>query len=1222
MSVQWTKEQRQVIDARGGDLLVSAAAGSGKTAVLVERILSLIADPERPLDIDRLLVVTFTNAAAAEMKSRIEAALEARAEAEPENTHLRRQMALIHHAKIMTIHRFCLYVIRNYFSRISLDPNFRVAEEGELKLMQGDVCAELLEEAYASEDEAFLKFSESYALGKTAGGLEDYLLNLYHFSRSYPFPEEILDTWEAELSNEGDGAWQREVTGDVRRKAEELEVQCGYGLRVCREADGPFIYEPMLLADLEVVRRLKEAPDAGAIYDILSKLSFLDLSRKRPKEIDGKKKAEVQALRGHVKKTLQKLAGVYGVRAPEELAAENEACQEPLGVLIGLTRVFSERYEAAKRERGVVDFEDLEHLALAILTEKGEGGFGPSDVAKELGGYFEEILIDEYQDSNLLQETLLGAVSGEWEGRHHMFRVGDVKQSIYRFRLARPELFLEKYESYSSEGGLCRRIDLHRNFRSRPEVIDSVNRVFDRIMGKTLGGIAYGEETALAAGRKCVPASEPGAAAEDGGEPADFATELWLIGPEEKELLTEVSGKEMEARVIAERIREMTRPGNRLLKTENHPEGEDLTYRDIAVLLRTYTGWAEVFAGVLSDQGIPVFVQSRTGYFDTREVSMVLDLLRIIDNPRQDIPLAAVLKSPVGKVSDRELAVLAAEYGQARREEKENPKPKTEAELYEAFAWYQENGKEAALREKLIGLAGLLRRFRELSRVKTVYELLNLVLKESGYELFAAAMPGGEARRANLAMLKQKAMDYEATSYHSLFDFIRYIENLKKYEVDYGEAARIGEKENAVRIFSIHKSKGLEFPVCIVAGLAKSFNHNDSRRRILIHPDLGLAADVIDPVLRTRRASLRKMVLADRMIQDDLGEELRVLYVAMTRAREKLILTAAVEDPEKIEEKWEALREFPCGRVPYTYRLRAGSYLDWLMMARARDENCFRLKRVLLSDLLLSEIGKQEQEEAKRRRLEEAGVSALSDEEKKQLDKQLSFQYPYEKAVRRQRKISVSDLKRASLEEADAQVLFSGADEAEESGRAGGFGGGGAGAPEQKSGSDRGNAYHRFLSCLTFSGCRTKGDVEEAGRRLEEAGRMRREELDLVDFGDIAAFLASELGRRMTKAEEAGKLRREQRFVMGVPDPDPENSGEMLLIQGVMDACFLEGEREILIDYKTDRVSGRNGRETLKKRYQIQLDSYKMALEQMTGKPVAECWIYSFGLAEAIRMDA
>ncbi|MCI8514124.1 MAG: helicase-exonuclease AddAB subunit AddA [Lachnospiraceae bacterium] len=1181
MSVTWTEEQRQVIEARNGDLLVSAGAGSGKTAVLVERILSRITDPEHPMDIDRLLVVTYTNAAAAEMRNRIEAALERRAEAEPENGHIRRQTVLIHHAKILTIHSFCLYVIRNYFSRISLDPNFRVAEEGELKLMRGDVCAELFEEAYASGNEAFLRFSESYSLGKTAGGLEDYLLDLYHFTMSYPFPEETLNAWEAELADGAAGAWLKELTEDVRKKAEELETQCDSCLALCREADGPFIYEPMILSDLEQIRRLKEAPDYEAICKNLANLTFPAMSKKRPKEIDEEKKAAVSALRGHVKKTLQKLAELYGTRTPEELEAENEACREPLQVLIALTRAFKERYEAAKRERNVADFGDLEHLALAILIEKREGGYEPSDAAKELGESFEEILIDEYQDSNLLQETILTAVSGEWEGRRHMFRVGDVKQSIYRFRLARPELFMEKYHAYSTEEGSCRRIDLHRNFRSRPEVLDSVNRVFYRIMGKTLGGIAYGEEEALIAGR-------PSAA-------GDFDTEFWLIAPEEKELLTDVSKKEMEARVIADRIREMTRPGNRLLKTEANPEGEDLCYRDIAVLLRTYAGWAEVFAEVLSDRGIPVFVQSKTGYFDTREVSTALNLLRIIDNPRQDIPLAAVLKSPVGKVNNRELAVMTAEYRRAGE-------PATEAELYEAFVWYREKGEEEALREKLARLGKLLQGLRERSRVKTVYEILNLALEESGYELFAAAMPGGEARRANLAMLKQKALDYESTSYHSLFDFIRYIENLRKYEVDYGEAARIGENENAVRIFSIHKSKGLEFPVCIVAGLAKSFNHTDSRKRILIHADLGLAADVIDPFLRTKRPSLRKTVLAGRMIQDDLGEELRVLYVAMTRAREKLILTAAVEDAEKTEEKWKALKELPCERVPYTYRLRAGSYLDWLMMARMGDEACFKLDRIALGDILFQEIGKQGREEGKRRDLEADGPFALSGEEKKQLDKQLSFQYPYERAIYRHRKISVSDLKRASMEEEDARTLFSG--------------GGG-----RESGADRGNAYHRLLSCLTFSKCATEADVEREKSRLEKAGKMRPEELALVRSDEIALFLASDLGKRMARAEAEGRLRREQRFVMGIPDPSLETGGEMLLIQGVMDACFWEREQGILVDYKTDRVPEAGGREILRKRYEVQLDSYRKALEQMTRSPVTECWIYSFALGEAIRME-
>lgn len=1188
MAVSWTKEQQQVIDARGCNLLVSAAAGSGKTAVLVERIITKITDPIHPLDIDRLLVVTFTNAAAAEMKNRIGDALEKRLEAEPDNTHLRRQTALINHAKIMTIHSFCSYLIHNYFSRISLDPDFRIAEEGELTLLQGDVLKDLLEEAYESQSEAFFSFVESYAMGKTDGGLEDYILNLYRFAMSYPFPEEQLKAWREGFCAGENGAWLSQVEADVHRKAEELLEQCEYALALCREEDGPYIYTEMLTDDWHQLKVLSQAVGYGQIQGLLERYAFMALSRKRPKDIDLEKKEIVKGLRDQMKKTIQDMKKLYGAVPAACLMEEDETCQEAVDVLVSLTLAFMERFDRVKREKNILDFGDLEHLALEILLDETKEGHVPSDVALELGEHFDEILIDEYQDSNRLQETLLTAVSGVRFGRYNLFRVGDVKQSIYRFRLARPELFMEKFHTYGLteeevEKSHCRRIDLHRNFRSRPEVLDSANRVFYQIMGESLGGVEYDKDAALYVGR----ADE----AKSG-----FDTELCLV--ETKEAEDDLSERELEAKAVAQKIRQMTMPGT------------GFSYRDVAILLRTYAGWAETFAESLEAEGIPAFVQAKTGYFDTQEVATVLNFLRVIDNPRQDIPLAAVLKSPMAGVTTEEMAVMMATYRNA--DFGEMGKPLTEAEMYEAFLWYEENG-EGELKEKLAKFGLLWRRMRERARVLSTYELLCALLTESGYDLFVAAMPGGEARTANLEMLKQKAIAYEATSYHGLFDFVRYIENLRKYEMDFGEASLIGENENAVRIYSIHKSKGLEFPICFVCGMNKTFNQSDSRRRILLHSDLGLATDVVDPVLRTRRASLRKRIVADRLKTDSLGEELRVLYVAMTRAKEKLIMTAAVKDVEKSLEEYEILRELPGKHVPFTFLAKATSYLDWLLMAYSRDSAAFLVSTLSLADVVTEEVEYQLGRNAKRTMLEEAIAQPLSEDEKDLLDEQLSFRYPFEKAVRMHRKVSVSDLKKAAMETLDGAELFEKPKdpEAEENATKTGL-----------SGADRGTAYHRFLECLTYGEVNADYVRQEKLRLLAER-KMTETELDCIREEDMVRFLASPLGKRMALAEARGELKRESQFVMGVSSEEAgltPGLSETLLVQGIMDACFLEEGAWILVDYKTDRVPYPDGEQILRDRYRVQLDYYRRALEQMTQIPVRECWIYAFALGRGFAL--
>ena len=797
MAVKWTEEQRSVIETRDCNILVSAAAGSGKTAVLVERILDMITG-EKPVDIDRLLVVTFTNAAAAEMRERIRDALERRAEAEPENEHLQRQLVLVHNAKITTIHSFCLHVLRSHFQTIGIDPAFRVADPGEVMLLEQDTAKETIDAAYEEADEEFHQFLEVFTTGKGDQALEETVLQIYHFALGQPWPLDWLrecreqyekadgttQTEESEAQETAGAvkqdrrevpAWLAYILEDTVRLLSDMREQTEEALRIAREPDGPYPYSGALESDLELLDRLLQSesgPDAGGeadgVYERYARAfaqmePFARLGAKKDDSISEAKKLQVQAMRSDVKDGLAALRKRYYYGDPEELRWEFEESGLIIRVLTRLTEAFMERLDQKKAAQNLVDFGDLEHLALRALVEKKDGRAVPGAAALEYAETFEEIMIDEYQDSNLVQELILNSVSGRGRGEPNLFMVGDVKQSIYRFRLARPELFMEKYRSYREEelkqgpaGKHACRIDLHRNFRSRPQVLEGVNFIFRQIMTEHPGEIVYDADAAL----------YPGAEFMEGADENFLTPELLLLEAESGQRQRE------EAALVGWRIRELV--GNATVWDREEDAYRPVRYGDIVILLRTVSGWAETFGEVLADMGIPCVTGSQKGYFSTVEIRTILSYLQILDNPLQDIPLAAALRSAIGGISDEELARIRI-FSRKRY-------------FYDCCQEYRAAGEDEQLREKLERFFATLERFREKCAHTPVHLLLWEILDVTGYGAYAEALPAGQQRRANLDMLVEKAIAYEATSYRGLYHFVRYIENLKKYEVDYGEA--------------------------------------------------------------------------------------------------------------------------------------------------------------------------------------------------------------------------------------------------------------------------------------------------------------------------------------------------------------------------------------------------------------------------------------------------
>lgn len=1271
MGMKFTPEQQRVIELHNSNILVSAAAGSGKTAVLVERIIRMICDGEHPADIDRLLIVTFTNAAAAEMRERIAAGITARLEADPGNEHIQKQSALLHNAQITTIDSFSLFLIRNHFNEIGLDPDFRVADEGEIKLLQQEVLAQLLEDAYAGQfvpeaPEQFHACVEYFCPGGRESVLEQHILNLSRYAGSFPWPAEWLEERKNDYAA-GDmealvhSDYGQYLTERVNRTVEGCLEKLREVKRLCELPDGPYMYGELTEAEIEQLERLTSCKDLEEQAAKVPAVTFARLPSKKDDSVDPAKRELAKAIRNSVKDTLSDLSESY-FKTPLELAVEQgKACREPLRMLLDLVLEFDRRLLATKQERHLIDFSDMEHYALQILLKREKveetGSIGtdraktkyrivPSDVAMEYRQYFQEILIDEYQDSNLVQEYLLSAISGEEEGRYNRFMVGDVKQSIYKFRLARPELFLEKYDTYQETGDLCR-IDLAKNFRSRIQVVDAVNDVFSRIMSREIGGIAYDDKAALYPGA-VYPAQE---------DPA-YGSELLLIRKPEKgereesgigEQHAEGAGvlvdydnvRQLEALAIAARIKQLK--GSLQVMEKSAGELRPVRYSDMVILLRTTSGWDEEFKKILEQQGIPVYITSKTGYFGALEVQELLQFLRVLDNPRQDIPLFGVMQSVFGGFTQEEIAqIRSGGEGHSRKRMtlyealKEVAQSGRTVEEGEEISAGESAGEEAELSQKADTFLQRIGHYRDLTPFTSIRDLLQRILDDYDYLNYVTALPAGSKRRANVEMLLTKASAFEKTSYFGLFHFIRYMEQLEKYDVDYGEADTLDENADVVRIMSIHKSKGLEFPVVFVSGLSKRFNMQDANQSLIVDMDLGVAVDYVDSVRRIKNKTLRRTVLSAKMKEDNLAEELRVLYVALTRAREKLILTAVLD---KADEKWELAQMTGQERLTYLDFCEAGSYMDFLLPIL--PQTGIAVKTLRTEDLAVEELREQLRMGDRREQLRliacgETTLTGVPEENERKLmylRERFAYQYPHPGLQKLYTKTTVSELKIAAMAEKD-EAAFHTFEEKEVVPYIPGF----RREQEKVSGAVRGNAFHRTMELLDFTylftesglftGCpnnyeeyRRGLDKNRLQNRLEEflqretiSLRLTEEYAKAVSLPKILNFLEQELAYRMWRAQEQGLLYREQPFVLGIDakrlDPDlPE--GEKVLIQGIIDVFFIEDGEIVLLDYKTDVI---DSLEALWNRYNVQIQYYEEALTKLMQMPVKERILYSFYL--------
>ena len=1216
---KYTKMQQTAIDLRGKNILVSAAAGSGKTAVLVQRIIDRILDENHPIDIDRILVMTFTRAAAAQMKEKILNAINEKRNSKPHDKNLNKQYALVHNAYIMTIDSFCMNVVKNHFEEIGLSPDFRMADEGEIKLIKQDVLEEVIEDCYEESDDGFLEMTEIFASKKTDLAIEKLVLSLSENAESYPDPVKWLDSCVPYASINSSQLEQGENDGNISQNACEdtsslqakypwIEIYVNYVkdeltyLRnildeagdICAEEYGPAVYLAAIEQDIEKIDWVLGFNSYEELYEkcLRNEASgFAKLATLRMPKEDEVSETEllertrlrdrVKTIREKYKKSYSDIVELVSIMSPDSIELGMSMMAEPIAKLISVAKLFVDRFEEKKREMNVVDFSDIEHMCLQILRT------GIDTTAKQYREFFEEIYVDEYQDSNFVQEEILNLIARRTQKDENtpgnVFMVGDVKQSIYGFRNAKPEIFIDKYDRYSKDfSELDVRVDLSHNFRSRAEVLDSVNSLFKKIMTRNLGGIEYDENAALHLGRE-FPVSG-----------CDYKTELNLFVSD-----PEVSDKEAEALMVANRIKRIMHE----MKVEDaSSEGgiRPVRYSDIVILLRTAKGWDNIFMDVLESQGIPVFVTSSTGYFETIEVRTLLNFLKIIDNPLQDIPFAAVMMSMIGDFNEEEVALIRAEF--------------KEGYLFDAFEAYYKlhchtDCDETVLSYKVRKLYTLLYYYRRKSEYTAVSDILTEII-DGEYGKLTKAMPGGQKRFANINMLLKKAIEYGKTSYKGIFQFNRYIEAIRKYEVDYGEANISDESDNAVRIMSIHKSKGLEFPVCFVSGMNKKFNMMDTKATVLTDGEFGIATDVIDIKKRVKSKSMQKIAISRKKNSEIIAEELRLLYVAMTRAKEKLILTGAVKDEDSFRNALVTLEN-------------SKSYLDMYSVASKQGElDNVQLSFITAEDLVDELVADTVNEEVSRADLLSLIRGERTEEYEEELVKRLDFEYPF--VDKGYVKLSVTQLKKMSDREFEPEdksyidntvYLYDEDKFIEDVEAAKEIADSRTDGKKRKtgdnSGANHGSAVHRIFEIWDYDKEPTMESVEEFLAHVKEEKLMTDELSELVEKAEVLDFVSSGIGLRMREAFKRGQLFREQPFVMC----DDENDPESMLIQGVIDAFFIEDDEIVLVDYKTDKVKKA---ETLKEKYSVQLVHYGRALRRLLHKEIKESVIYSTVLKECI----
>ncbi|PRR81572.1 helicase-exonuclease AddAB subunit AddA [Clostridium vincentii] len=1230
---KWTKEQLSAIETRKCNLLIAAAAGSGKTAVLVERIIRIISNEEVPVDIDRLLVVTFTSAAASEMRERIAGAITKALEKKPDSKNLQKQLTLLSRSNITTMHSFCLDVIKNNFHIIDLDPGFRILDQTEGVLLKSEIIEELFEDKYEEGEDKFLRLVEAYSGSRDDEKLKEIILELYRFCMSGPWPEKWLREKSEEFNISSRDKLENSKWVEVLKQNIELELiglisRSEQAKVLCENTEGLEPYVETINNDLESLKRIFESLRGGldAIYNNLITMEFTKLKTVRKTAVEDVESQEsVKAIRNDVKKKIGKLKEDVFSMSPDEMLASIQEAYPYMKELAELVIEFEDRFSKGKKDKGTLDFNDLEHLCLKILSNE------EVKVAKKFKEYFDEVLVDEYQDSNSVQEAIIDLVSRKLGADPNVFMVGDVKQSIYRFRQAKPELFLEKYSSYSNDEGKNRKIQLYKNFRSRFEVITGVNFIFKQLMSKVVGELEYTHEESLNLGADYK-------LLEDNNSIVGGAVELHVLDKAGKDIMEEdleesfvedeeenVGSVNLEARIVATRIKELlSQKDEKQFKVLDKDTGEyrNLKYKDIVILLRATKNWSETFLDELGAEGIPVYADTASGYFESIEIRTIMSLLKVIDNPMQDVPLIALLRSPIMNFTVEELADV-------RLLNKDNY-------FFENIELIALNKEDSILKGKCNSFLENLKLWRERAIFTPIDEFIWYLYTDTAYYGYVGAMPNGILRQANLRILFQRAKQYEETSFKGLFNFINFINKLRKSSGDMGSAKILGENEDVVRIMSIHKSKGLEFPVVFLSGAGKQFNLMDLNKNILFHEELGLGPELVNLEKRVSYSTLPKEAIKQRIKLETLSEEMRILYVAFTRAKEKLIITGATADITKWCKKSCSAASLNGEEILSSEVLKGKSYLDWMGMAicKHKDGNLLRelaeaMDINVKDDLSTWEVKFWNKSELvvdkKLEAVDKIGKeSLLIDSEfrtvDKEIERRLSFSYKFKEATTIKSNFSVSDLKKKNHEDFEEDYINEIYKQKIEI------------KPkflqEEKglTSAQRGTAMHFVMQKIDLSRISTLDEIKGQLKELVDRDLLSKEELKGIKANKIFNFFKSNLGNRMLRAYNKGsQIYRELPFYTEISPLDIEDGlsenikDEKVRLQGVIDCFFYEEANIILVDYKTDYVEEGNEEEMLKK-YIIQINYYREALKKITGKAVAESYLYLFSLDKEIKI--
>lgn len=1286
--MNWTADQKKIIDARNSNLLVSAAAGSGKTAVLVERIIRMVSDKENPIDIDQLLVVTFTKAAAAQMKDKIAAAMERLLLEQPDNQHYIRQLNLITKANILTIDSFCYQVVKEHFHILGIDPGIRIGEAGEIGVLREEVLEEVIEEFYGNNSD-FVDFSDAFSADKNDDKIEEYILKIYTVCSSYPRPEEWIQQARKNLHVESEEdfvslPFVKQYFEELHSTAQGIKDKITQALEQARDIDGPLYMEKALLSDIVLVDDMISARTYSQFAD-LSQRKYANIGRGKKGEYDEDVADHIKKVRKDYKKQIDSLLAAFTLSF-DVVLSQFQKQEAMLCAMLDITDVFRKRFLQEKLEKGLLEFSDVEHFALQVLC-KGYDEFGepvPSGVGREMSEDFKEILIDEYQDSNYLQEAILKCVSTVYQGKNNIFMVGDVKQSIYSFRMARPDLFMEKYRTYGTEeGAACRKLLLKNNFRSRANVLETINYMFYQIMGSDLGGIEYTQEEAL------VPGREFPEIADDSvelllGESKDFdflsASDEEMSSEKEENLdenLEDIGRMELEASIVAGRIEKLLgRDGGTPFQVFDDESGtmRNVRLRDIVILFRAPAGFQQIFSEVLMSRNIPVKVQNENGYFDTVEIRLILSLLRVVDNPCNDVETAAVLRSYFGGLDSNELALLALVK---RYREKKSGKKEY---IYSVVEWLADIGAEksaglieAVLTEALPDdksyiidslcpkcrkIVALVSRLQQQKSYAAIGQLLTDIYYGTGYYYYVEAMPEGGQRVRNLDLFLQETRRFENGAYKTLFDFLMFVDKLQKKAITLGGDPAPEISSDVVRIMSIHKSKGLEFPVVFLSGTGRNFNLMDTKTPLIIHSDYYVGAKYVDVKKRCGNDTFSRKAFAALMVTESIAEELRILYVGLTRAKEKLIMTGVTPDVPALIKKYEGVAERKETKLSYSIVHTARNYLDLITASFIRNREFHEVMKTVRkrmdkkSEHILSaeydqpvtldnpeihfkaevydfrslavhhiQSGLEKQMDKGKRMEERKNAPAVR---KGQIEEKLAWKYDGALLTLQKSKLSVTEIKRIYETDYEPSDVIRRPVVAKEDYK--------APVPHFVAGdkpmdaAGKGTWMHKTMELLDNALIKSREQVSEALENMRKEERLPEETKTFITEDKVFAFVDSPLGRRMRKAAEKGCLYKEKQFVVGVPAGkitgektamDGENP--QIVVQGIIDAYFREGDTLILLDYKTDHVK-EGQEEMLVERYKTQLLYYKDTLEQLTGLTVSETYLYSFALNKEIRM--